>query len=206
MPSKYKRKSSVRDPYKKIVIAMEGNRTEPLYFNEVKKKFRSSAVKVELLTRDESDTRSAPVHVIEQLNSYKKNNRLLDTDKLWLVIDRDRWPQEQLHDVASRCSTSRYYLGVSNPCFEIWLVLHYEDLSGITSPEKEQLLSTQTTKEKWSEIYSRKRIGSYSQIIEQINNAIINAQNLDRDRTSRWPNSIGSRVYKLAESIIENSQ
>ena len=68
MPSKYKRKSSIRDPYKKIIIAMEGNRTEPLYFNEVKKEFRSSILKVELLTRDESDTRSAPKHVIEQLN------------------------------------------------------------------------------------------------------------------------------------------
>ena len=204
--SKYKRKSSIRDPYKKIVIAMEGNRTEPLYFNEAKKKFRSSAVKVELLTRDALDTRSAPVHVIEQLNRYKKNNRLLDSDELWLVIDRDRWPEEQLHDVATRCSTSRYNLGVSNPCFEIWLVLHYEDLSGIDDTEKETLSSSGNTKNRWSEINTRERIGSYSQIIEKIDNAITHAQNLDIDPTSRWPNSLGSRVYRLAVSIIENSQ
>jgi hypothetical protein len=206
MPSKYKRKSLIRDPYKKIVIAMEGNRTEPFYFREAKKKFRSSTVKVELLTRDESDTRSAPVHVIEQLNSYRKNNRLLDTDELWLVIDRDRWPEEQLHDVSTRCSTSRYHLSVSNPCFEIWLVLHYEDLTDIGDTDKETLSSSRNTRSKWSEINSRERIGSYSQIIEKIDTAITYARNLDRDQTTRWPNSIGSRVYRLAVSIIEDSQ
>ena len=80
MPSKYQRKSQIRDPLKRIVIAMEGNKTEPLYFNAIKRKYRATSLKVVLLARDESNTNSAPSHVVEQLN--KSNGTVVDVAKV----------------------------------------------------------------------------------------------------------------------------
>lgn len=205
MPSKYKRKTTVRDPYKKIVIAMEGNKTEPKYFEEVKKKFKASTLNIILLNRDNTDNRSAPIHVIKQLNSYKKDNRFLRTDELWLVIDKDRWTEEQLHIVASQCSINRYNLGLSNPCFELWLVLHYENLAVEPGQVRDGLLSVHKIKRRLATIRQREGIGSYSDIIDNINDAVKNADNLDIDKTTRWPNTLGTRVYLLADSIINNS-
>ena len=203
MPSKYKRKSQIRDPFKRVIIAMEGNRTEPAYFEEIKRRYKASTLNIVLLTRSPADTRSAPMHVIEQLSRYKQQNKVKQTDELWLVIDKDRWPEQQLSEVAAKCSTNRYELGLSNPCFEIWLVLHYEDLSALSETEKVSLCSSKHTKARWAETKNREKIETFVQLTARINTAVVNAEKLDTDTSERWPNTLGSHVYKLAESILK---
>jgi len=103
MPSKYKRKSSSREPYKKIIIAMEGNHTEPRYFKEIRFHYRTPTLIIEILERDENDTRSSPGYVIDQLNDYRRQAKVQSYDELWLVIDKDRWPDSQLSQIAAEC-------------------------------------------------------------------------------------------------------
>lgn len=184
---------------------MEGNKTEPNYFDEIKKRYKASTLNIVLLTRSQGNTLSAPKHVIEQLRCYKQQNRIKQTDELWLVIDKDRWPEQQLSEVAAECSTNRYELGLSNPCFEIWLVLHYQDLSALAEAEKRLLCSSRHTKTRWSEIKNRETIKNFMQLTERINTAVVNAEKLDTDKSVRWLNTLGSRVYKLAKSILENT-
>ncbi len=43
------------------------------------------------------------------------------------------------------------------------------------------------------------------QLTERINTAVVNAEKLDTDKSVRWLNTLGSRVYKLAKSILENT-
>ncbi len=124
MPSKYKRKSLLKEPFKKIVIAMEGTKKEPNYFSAVKKTYRTTSLDIVLLKRE--DTVSAPKHVIKELHKFKKENKLNYNDELWLVIDKDRWPEVQLSQVSADCSTNGYFLALSNPRFELWLLLHFK--------------------------------------------------------------------------------
>ncbi len=202
MPSKYQRKSQIRDPFKKIIIAMEGNTTEPNYFSAVKKKLQASSLKIILLTRDEKNTNSAPIHIIEEIKNYKKKDSIDKNDELWLIIDKDRWPDSQLSTVAEECITSKYNLGLSNPCFEIWLILHYDNLSGHIG----ETWSSRTAHDRWNSIHAAHNISSHQKIADNILPAIDNAKELDKNKTARWPNTIGTRVYKLAESIVENSK
>ncbi len=55
---------------------MEGNKTEPNYFDEIKKRYKASTLNIVLLTRSQGNTLSAPKHVIEQLRCYKQQNRI----------------------------------------------------------------------------------------------------------------------------------
>jgi hypothetical protein len=200
MLSKYQRKSKIRDPLKRIIIAMEGNKTEPKYFDEIKKRFKASSLSIILLTRDETDTNSAPNRVIVQLKNYKQNNKIEKHDELWLIIDKDRWPPQQLSEVAQECVTSQYNMGLSNPCFEIWLILHFDNLFEHVGAT----WSPQTASAKLNSVHETYNISSYSQIADKIETAIENSKILDIDRTSRWPNTLGTRVYILAESILRN--
>ena len=44
----------------------------------------------------------------------------------WLVVDKDKWTDKQLNDVKEKCNKNHFSLTVSNPCFEYWLLLHFE--------------------------------------------------------------------------------
>jgi hypothetical protein len=133
------------------------------------------------------------------LNKYREQYELGTDDELWLAIDRDRWALRSLKIVARQCHVNGFGLALNNPCFEVWLSMHYtpdipDDLDG-----------------KSSEMFFRQHHGSYSKsnfdptaLIDRVPSAISVAKGLDTQPNARWPASKGSRVYRLAESIINH--
>src|SRR5262249_49643453 len=53
------------------------------------------------------------------LNSFEEG------DEVWAVFDRDEHPKVQ--EAIELCEANGIGIGYSNPCFELWLVLHLED-------------------------------------------------------------------------------
>ncbi len=210
------RKSKLRDA-KAIVIATEGELTEPIYFEALAldERFRNPRVEITVLPTTEGH--SAPDHVIRRLDKIRRNYRFYEGDELWLVIDKDKWDDSKLSRIAQLVSQEeKYYLADSNPCFELWLLLHHRSLDCYTELEMAEL--KENRKEKFRS--SRRRLdlelmdicGSYnrsnlntSHYIPHIDVAILNAENADKNKDDRWLNQIGSRVYNLAQSIINSS-
>lgn len=214
----FTRDSEYRDA-KYIVIATEGSKTEPRYFEDLAldQRYRNPRVHVEVITRDdENETSSAPNHVINQLAEYEQVHDLVEGDELWIVIDKDKWKSSMLSEVARLVKQKGYHLADSNPCFELWLLLHRRSLDCYT-----ELELTELKENKKAKFRSRRRrldlelmdiCGSYdssnlktADYIPYINTAIANAAKADSNKDDRWLNQIGSRVYKLAQSIIDSS-
>jgi hypothetical protein len=114
-----------------------------------------------------------------------------------------------LANIATLCRQKGYQLAISNPCFEIWLLLHLRSLDEYTENAKREFREN-------SKIGNRNRIdielanisGGYNKnnpntdlFIANINQAIDRARNID-DLTHRWPQDLGSRMYLLALKII----
>lgn len=202
---KFTRRSGFRDA-KLFVIATEGQKTEPKYFKDFASReyYYNPHVHVEILER--LTPSSSPVHVLEELNKFKSKYNLISKDELWMIIDLDRWHQRNLSDVATQCSQKGYHLAVSNPCFEVWLLLHLKDLSDY-SIEEINRFTQNFNRDLEREI--RNILGSYNKsnpdtlkFLPLIHDAIKRAKNLDQNPHDRWPNSIGTRVYLLAQKII----
>ena len=49
------------------------------------------------------------------------------------MIDKDRWPQEQIEELHAFCTQKvNWHLVISNPCIEVWLLYHkMADLTGL---------------------------------------------------------------------------
>jgi RloB-like protein len=45
-------------------------------------------------------------------------------DEIWCVFDEDAHPG--LHDAIARAAANDIHLAVSNPCIELWFILHFE--------------------------------------------------------------------------------
>lgn len=123
-----------------IVIASEGKDTERIYFKALAKKYANPRVHMHILERAEDEkNNSSPEHVLKQLNDYKKEYELESDDELWFVIDKDRWPDAMLSHVATECTQDIYmHVAISNPCIELWLLLHFIDVTSLTPEEKQQ--------------------------------------------------------------------
>lgn len=198
-----------------IVIAAEGERTEKVYFEALRAYARNSRVHIKILERDEENRHnSAPEYVLEQLMQYKSVNSLESDDELWLVIDRDDWKQTALRFVAQKCAQDdALHLALSNPCFELWLMLHLEDVATLSEEEKKRLFmnNREGTKDPYLKREMRRLMGgSYNEshynafvLVPHVREAISRAENLDVHKKSRWPQDLGTRVYLLAESILK---
>jgi len=201
----FTRRSGFRDA-QLIIIATEGQKTEPKYFKDISSKDYYYNPRVHVEIRERLTSSSSPEHVLEELNKFKAKYSLNSNDELWMIIDIDRWHQRNLSNVATQCSQKGYHLAISNPCFEVWLLLHLKDLSGCCLEEIDRFTKN-SNRDLEKEI--RKILGSYnksnldtSSFLPFIQNAIERARNLDQNPSERWLNSIGTRVYLLAQKII----
>ena len=80
-----KRKQEGYHIKKSILIVCEGEKTEPNYFNALKRKFRSKTATIDI--DDKSD--STPISVVKYaINKAKQNPESYDI--IYCVIDRDR--------------------------------------------------------------------------------------------------------------------
>ena len=133
------RRSGFRDATL-FVIASEGDVTEPRYFNGLKDRWHSSRIHIEVMRRDDATT-SSPVSVLGSLDQHATTYHLRNGDQLWLVIDRDSqsWKLREMAAVARACQQKNYHLAVSNPCFELWLLLHFDDLPRQTAERKNRV-------------------------------------------------------------------
>lgn len=103
-----------RDERTRILLLCGGNVTEPSYFGGLKQHRRHPAIKV--MKKGGKDPVTLARHAAE----------LRDTDgydEAWCVIDVDEY------DIGAAVAEARRLdvrLAVSNPCFEYWLLLHFE--------------------------------------------------------------------------------
>ena len=207
------RREAFRDA-RLIVIASEGKDTERIYFKALAKEYTNPRVHVHILERSEDEqNNSSPEHVLKQLNDYKGHYELESDDELWLVVDRDRWTEAMLSRVATECAQDNFmHVALSNPCIELWLLLHLVDATLLTS-EEEQLWMENRRMSKNADPYLKVRLrqemGSYHEssydakmLIEHVDVAIARAEALDKNPADRWPQTLGTRVYLLAESVM----
>ena len=210
------RREAFRDA-RLIVIASEGKDTERIYFKALAKEYTNPRVHVHILERSEAEqNNSSPDHVLKQLNDYKSQYELEADDELWLVVDKDRWTEAMLSRVATECSQEvAMHMALSNPCFELWLLLHIEDSALLTPEEQKQWIENRRKSKNgdpYLKVRLRQKMGSYHEssydalsLIVHVEDAIERARTLDKNPNDRWPQTLGTRVYLLAESVMNRN-
>lgn len=109
----------------RVLILCEGQKTEHVYFAALKVEMRLSSVRV---------WRPSKVRGLRGLTKAADDARLNDPglDEIWCVLDHDGREGEVRqfavwHERASkRRSGPKIEAVISDPCFEYWLLLHFE--------------------------------------------------------------------------------
>jgi hypothetical protein len=189
------RREFVRDA-RLVVIATEGSKTEKQYFEG---KFGSSKLKIEVLPTG-SDGLSAPKHVLDRLSEFTDRYDLSDEDEQWLMVDVDRIRPEFLSQICQEALQKNFRLAISNPCFELWLLLHFRDPD---VRDANCVMIEERLKEELGE-YNKSRINLSVFTINGVAAAINRSKHLSPNEGERWPEFPGTRVHRVAERILDH--
>ena len=183
--------------YKKLfVISVEGSKTEPQYFALFNQP--QSIILVKCLRRPL--TECSPIQVLKRLEGYLRKESLRKTDEAWIVVDKDDWMEDQLRELLKWADKSESHgFALSNPNFEYWLLLHFEDGKGVAN------LQECLTRLKRHLPNYKKDIDSSKITLELIVKAISRARQRDTNRFNDLPQIWSTDVYKLVERIIDHT-
>lgn len=136
-----KRREAVRRPYDRLLIVCEGEKTEPNYLLEIQHAYRLATAHVKVL---HSQFGTTPQQVLDYaLTVFKEGDRARgicarEFDRIVVVFDRDQ--HQTYHAALAKAEAQRGKLRNDNgaampvdvvasvPCFELWLLLHFEDV------------------------------------------------------------------------------
>lgn len=119
------RQGPQREPYDRLLIVCEGTKTEPNYFREIIAAYRLSSANVDVTSGRGSDPESVVATAVDRYESDP------DYEGVYVVIDRDAHAgyAAAVDRLANAPGTLREVAHVipSTPCFEYWLLLHFEE-------------------------------------------------------------------------------
>ncbi len=192
------RRKPFLDPKPRILVVTEGEITEPDYIEGFTHACRNLRVTVKV-----ADEHGVPITLVRTAKRYKEDAEQAATsekddnlayDSVWCVFDIDDHPKVSEAKVTAR--DNNIELAVSNPCFELWLLLHFRENPGMQHRDKiEQLLKKHVPGYKKSVDY-----GAYAAGYAQ---AVIRAERLDTSaKGASEPNrNPTTGVYLLTELI-----
>lgn len=136
-----RRRTAVRQPYERLLIVCEGEKTEPHYLGEIQRAYRLATAHVQVL---HSQFGTEPLQVLNYaLTVFKHGDqdrglRAAEFDRIIVVFDRD--DHKTYHAALALAAAQNGKLRndnrvavpveavVSVPCFELWLLLHFEEV------------------------------------------------------------------------------
>ena len=138
-----RRRRSFRKPLARFLIVCEGKVTEPVYFDDIRRMERG-IIELEIVPG------SVPKDVVERAVDMKKQSERdakrrqdenLRYDSVWCVFDIDEHPF--VPEAKQQAHANAINLAVSNPCFELWFLLHFQDQTAHIDRHKVQHMCRQ---------------------------------------------------------------
>jgi hypothetical protein len=131
--SSLRRKVAIRRPRKTLAIYCEGERTEPEYFEVLKRLPEVRDVAAVDLRIDTQCGGFAPLTLVRTAVDARTRAKQEEgeIDEFWCVFDVE-WPKNHpgLNEAIAIAKANEINLAISNPCFELWLALHFKDHRG----------------------------------------------------------------------------
>ena len=126
-----RRSRSSREPKRRFTLFCEGANTEVEYFEAIRRVYSSTLIEWEVYggagvpytiaekAIEQAKSLGLTRHSRRRKDSYEEN------DQVWAVFDRDDHPR--FREAVANCETANVRAARSNPCIELWLILHEQD-------------------------------------------------------------------------------
>jgi len=198
--SRYHRAKPIRVRKPVVLLATEGSHTEVVYFQELKKTHREVVtVLISAGKPGELNPKRVLKRLRDEVRKHRRNKDWLRSDSAWLVVDTDQWAEEERQEILREAREGDFQLAASNPCFEVWLLLHFREVwPSATGKDLRELLAANDCLGLFT-----KTSYPVARLLPQTQAAIERARRSDTADLQAWPGAGSTRVYKAVEAIIQ---
>lgn len=145
-----------------------------------------------------------------QFESFDK-----EFDEVCLIFDRDKksFSELQFEQLVALCKENGYKLYITNPCFEFWLLMHFDTVFELDRDKLNQNDKINVNGEliNYTELKLREIIPEFKknnicfdQFKDNLNKAIINSKHFETN-LEELKNTIGTNLGFLFEEFIKNA-
>lgn len=182
-----RRRPQLLEPRETYLVWCGGVRTERLYFDGLKKALNNPPITVEL-----HSSGKPPAQIVRSAADFR-DARPGKFDQVWCVVDVDQFDIVDAITVAGRREINP---AVSNPCFEVWLLLHHAECrahcdgyNGVVARLRKHVKA-----------YDKARL-NFADHAHGVAAAIKRAKELGGDPTT----NPSTGVWRLVQTIVEKS-
>nr|VFJ89911.1 MAG: RloB-like protein [Candidatus Kentron sp. H]VFJ90922.1 MAG: RloB-like protein [Candidatus Kentron sp. H]VFJ97933.1 MAG: RloB-like protein [Candidatus Kentron sp. H] len=200
--------ASKRVDYDRVLIVCEGKKTEPHYFEELRRKYRLNSLNVVITPADGTD----PMSVVRTAKRGQRDEREEGEryDRVYCVFDRD---EHANFDDASRQLENLERQGFRSirswPCFEFWLLLHFQYTRRPFERDGRQTGAQHCE----SALRARPGMGHYrkgakglfTELLPRLEDAKANAARALHDAKSTGENNPSTEVHELVDYLQHSS-
>jgi hypothetical protein len=149
--------------------------------------------------------------VIQKLNQHLMAQAITydpSFDYVCIIVDRDKksFKDDQYDCVMKTCTDQGFHLYITNPCFEFWLLMHFDDVFDLDMEKIKNNVNVVRNR-KYTEDELRKLVPGYKKndirfqiFVNKIDNAIKNEKQFTEDLSS-LKDTVGSNVGKLITQL-----
>lgn len=218
-----------------IFLACEGSATEEEYVEILSQIYDGVKNKVQLIsvaedeihtapkgrTREQNQTlgKSKPWQLIERIDKFKQEKEAIyefskyPEDQFWIVSDIDDNLNnhfQEFQKAISDCDEKGYKYAISNPFFEVWLLLHHDE---VTEDDRKYAVTKghpyeatdhfrMRLSEKNVPLKDHKHLKMEDYSDEKIRIAVQRAKELQLDSSEKYPKEYGTHVFKIVDEIL----
>lgn len=189
------RKAPKREPYDRVLIVCEGEKTEPVYFEDLRNHYGLSSANIAVTPAQGSDPLSVVKHAKKlQKDESKRGEKF---DRVYCVFDRD---EHTNFDAASnQLNTSDIFPARSWPCFEFWLLLHFDYQRSPFHPAHGRTAAQlcQSLLKAHLPAYTKGMRGMFGALLPCLDEGIKNAERAQRDAKATGEQNPSTEVHEL---------
>lgn len=218
-----------------IFLSCEGSVTEEEYIEVLSRIYDGVKSRVQIIsvaedevhtlpknrTREQNQVlgKSKPWQLVERINKFKEEKEAkyefskYPEDEFWIVSDVDDNLDNhkiKFENAIQECERKGYKYAISNPFFEIWLLLHHDEVS----EEDKKYAVTETHQyeatdhfrirlaKKGAPLKDQKHLNFEHYSDEKVRLAVKRAKDL-MGENEKIPSDYGTYVYKIVEEILD---
>lgn len=165
-----------RVQYKNILIALEDEKSSRYYIRELikDKDIMANVVFAEHIGTD-------PGSVLAAIEKFKVDNPKIKFEKAWIVIDKDSFPKKIFKGTLQTARQRDICVAYSNECYELWLLLHFKNVTGIKDRVQIKKELNAEFKKHFNLEYAKSEKHVYGMIIDRQDDAIRRAKKLTKN-------------------------
>lgn len=197
------RRKPRREPYAKVLIVCEGEKTEPFYFSGLKDHYGLNSANVEIT----GNCGSAPNSIFDHARKrYREEKDAGDPfDAVYCVFDKDTHVTfDQAVDAIGRATPKHVFHAITSvPSFEYWLLLHfvystkpYTALPGNSAGQ--QVLTDLTA---YMPDYAKGSQDTFIQLLDQLDFAKNNSERALRTASANDTDNPTTHVHELVHFL-----